>query len=629
MKLQVPFIQLPITFDARALQAEIESIDEGAWRGRTAREDGNSALTLITAGGDASDDALSGEMRATPWLQQLSYTRQVLASLGATLGRARLMRLNGQAEVKAHVDINYYWRERMRVHIPIVTTPEVRFQCGEGETHMGAGECWIFDTWRRHRVVNGGMAQRVHLVVDTVGGEHFWELLVRGRSPGHALKVPWAPDHVAPAPEARHELSFECFNVPVVMSPWELREHIVFLLGEAVGDSRLPAIQQALLRFARNWHALWSAFGAAARGRTHYQALLDRATCELEGLGIGRIGLKNEIGLWHALRSHVFDMALASEEGLGQQDVHGQAPSSRGGNVAVPGPGPGDQGRGHARPVIEPRFHAPIFIVSPPRSGSTLLFETLVQSPDIVSLGDEGHRVVEGMEGLAPFQRDFHSNRLLAADASEEVCRQLRLRFAQGLRDREGRAPQDGPLRMLEKTPKNSLRVPFLARAFPDARFIYLHRELGQVLGSMIDGWESGRFVMYPDLPGWKGLPWSFLLTPNWRGLIGRELGDVVAGQWASTTQTLLDDLEALPPDRWIGLDHDRFLADPEGETGRLCAFSQIGWDRELGQTLPLSRYTLTPPSVGKWRRHASRIEPSLERLRSLTDRASQASLHG
>ena len=46
-------------------------------------------------------------------------------------------------------------------------------------------------------------------------------------------------------------------------------------------------------------------------------------------------------------------------------------------------------------------------------------------------------------------------------------------------------------VRMLEKTPKNSLRVPFLARVFPEARFIYLYRDPRQVLSSMIEAWTT------------------------------------------------------------------------------------------------------------------------------------------
>ena len=122
---------------------------------------------------------------------------QVLEALGVTLGRSRLMRLSGQAEVRAHVDINYYWRERMRVHVPIVTTPSVRFQCGEGEINMAEGECWIFDTWREHKVENDASRSRIHLVVDTVGGIRFWDLVEKGR-PHDAPVDGWMPRHVVP-----------------------------------------------------------------------------------------------------------------------------------------------------------------------------------------------------------------------------------------------------------------------------------------------------------------------------------------------------------------------------------------------------------------------------------------------
>src|SRR3546814_8582968 len=98
---------------------------------------------------------------------------------------------------------------------------------------------------------------------------------------------------------------------------------------------------------------------------------------------------------------------------------------------------------------------------------------------------------------------------------------------------------------MLEKTPKNALRIPLLHKVFPDARFIYLHRDPRQVLGSMLDGWQSGGFRMYSALPGWQGPAWSFLLVPGWRELSGKPLEDIVAAQWARTSQVLLDDLDA------------------------------------------------------------------------------------
>src|SRR3546814_8593623 len=117
---------------------------------------------------------------------------------------------------------------------------------------------------------------------------------------------------------------------------------------------------------------------------------------------------------------------------------------------------------------------------------------------------------------------------------------------------------------------------------------------------------------------GGAGTWGSFLLGPGWRELSGKPLEDIGAAQWARTSQVLLDDLDALPADRWTGLDYDRFLADPQGEIVRLCQWAGFAWDRELGDTLPLSRYTLTAPGAAKWRRHAAPIEPRLAALQPI-----------
>ena len=97
MKLQVPFVQLPIMFDAQRMADEIEALDPKFWRGRTSRDDGNSALTLITTHGDPNSDALSGPMRPTPAFLQWPFIVLFLAEAGASWGRTWLMRLSVSA----------------------------------------------------------------------------------------------------------------------------------------------------------------------------------------------------------------------------------------------------------------------------------------------------------------------------------------------------------------------------------------------------------------------------------------------------------------------------------------------------------------------------------------------------
>lgn len=254
------------------------------------------------------------------------------------------------------------------------------------------------------------------------------------------------------------------------------------------------------------------------------------------------------------------------------------------------------------------RFDRPVLIVSTPRSGSTLLFGTLAQAPGLYTIGQESHWVIEDTADFNPARRGWTSNRLVADDATAGPVEDLARAFYTGLRNRDGASP-GGSARMLEKTPKNALRIPFFAAAFGQSSFVYLYREVRETLASMIEAWGSGAFRTYPQLPGWTGLPWSLLLVPGWCDLIGRPLPVIVAHQWAITTNLMIDDLEALDPGRVKTITYDALIADPQEAIVRLAESLDIVWDRQLGNQLPLSKVTVSPPRKGKWRRLEGEIE--------------------
>ena len=608
MKLPVPFIQLPLQFDAAALAAEIGALGPGAWMPHPEGFAGNSALPVIAAHGDPESNAIVGPMRPTPHLLRCPQLMHVLATIGAVWGRSRLMRLSGNAEVTAHVDTNYYWRERMRVHVPIVTQPTVRFVCGEAELNMRPGECWIFDTWRLHNVINAAEDERIHLVADTVGGARFWEHVNRGCSP----QVPvagWRPQVVAAAPAAVESIEFESVNVPTVMTPWEVRAHVDFLLADAQPHPQVAGTQQLCSLFARDWHALWSRFGEAREGWPHYRARLDEFTQQLRQYS-DRILLKNQAEFLQAVTLMLLRVALAD-----------RPMPARGDEYRTPMPTGDAAGPAAAAGAVE-AFERPVFIVSPPRSGSSLLFETLAQAPGVFTIGGESHAIFEGLPELNIAAHGYASNRLDVGAATPETSGAVRERFARRLVDRDGKPPRRPPVRLLEKTPKNALRVPFILRTFPQAEFVYLYRDVRETLASMIDAWDSGRFVTYPELPGWSGPPWSLLLVPGWRDLAGKALHEIVAAQWAATTQTLLDDLESLPSERVIVARYDALLADPDAQIRRLCGALGFDWDRALDASLPLSKHTLSAPAPDKWRRHEAAIDSVLPGLAGLIERA-------
>lgn len=267
------------------------------------------------------------------------------------------------------------------------------------------------------------------------------------------------------------------------------------------------------------------------------------------------------------------------------------------------------------------RFDRPIFIVSTPRSGSTLLFETLEAAPALYTTGNESHRLIESVPGLSPSDHGWLSNRLVAADATPQAAEQLAAGFLQCLKDRDGRPPGQH-FRMLEKTPKNALRIPFFDAAFSDAQFIFLHRDVRQTLSSMIEAWLSGRFRTYPRLDGWNGHPWSLLLVPGWRDLAGQDLPRVVANQWAITMNQLLDDLESIPDHRKRAISYDSFLDSPGAVIPLLAESLDLGWDRPLAGQLPLSKTTVSRPDREKWRQIEDVIQPLLPIVANADQRA-------
>ena len=282
--------------------------------------------------------------------------------------------------------------------------------------------------------------------------------------------------------------------------------------------------------------------------------------------------------------------------------------------------------------VFDSLFDRPIIILAAPRSGSTLLFETLSEAPGIWTVGGESHHFIEGIRPLNPMSGKVESNRLDASHATERTVGLLRQRFAARLRDRDGhelaRQPEISSLRFLEKTPKNALRQPFLEKVFPGALYVYLYRDPRPNISSMMEAWKSPRWITYPRLRGWRGLPWSLLLPPGWQALSGRPLAEICAFQWAAANRIILDDLEVLPDDRWIACDYSDLTERTESTIGEICRFAGVEIDRRLHQrisgALPHSRYTHTPPEPDKWRRNEEQILPVLASVEGVRKRCEQ-----
>jgi hypothetical protein len=302
MRLAEPFLKLPIRFDADALEREVRALPASAWVPHATGFPGNEAVRLISVGGEPTDD-FNGPMAPTPHLRACPYIAEIMGELDGVWGRSRLMGLGAGAEVPMHVDSHYYWRTHWRIHIPVITNPAVTFSCGPDSVHMAAGECWMFDSFRWHRVQNGGSERRVHLVLDTVGSERLSELMAAARSGAEAR--PFAPGDGSGAP-----LRFERTNFPKVMSPWEIRQHVAFLAANSPPHPLVETVFQRLDAFMDAWSVAWAQYGEDDEGLPAYRELIERVKEDLTTIGGGRLLLNNRLQLYLALENLIFVSAL-------------------------------------------------------------------------------------------------------------------------------------------------------------------------------------------------------------------------------------------------------------------------------------------------------------------------------
>ena len=266
-----------------------------------------------------------------------------------------------------------------------------------------------------------------------------------------------------------------------------------------------------------------------------------------------------------------------------------------------------------------PNFDQPIFIVSTPRAGSTLLFEILSQFPELWTVGRESHDIMEAIPEVHPAFKNYSSNRLTEADALPHVNLALRDGFVRQLRDRAKAAylnlqvkQRPHKIRFLEKTPKNALRIPFLKAIFPDALFIFLYREPKGNISSMIEGWQTKRFIAHAQPPGWQKKNWSFLLIPGWQSLQNCSIAEITAHQWKITNSCIWNDLQYLPSSSWCLLRYQDLVEEPKKVVREISKFAGLSWDaqieKKLSQSLPNSAETISQPSPNKWLQHERQI---------------------
>ncbi|HZS47260.1 MAG TPA: aspartyl/asparaginyl beta-hydroxylase domain-containing protein [Blastocatellia bacterium] len=168
------FWKLSLSFDASSLKEDVEKLGTEDWiqHFNTGYHDGGWDGIALRAIKDNRQSLYTGNNRGnqlsdTHSLQVCPYFQSVLGAFKCRISSARILRLKANSSIREHRDYNIGFDcGVIRIHIPIVTNPDVEFYLDGKQIIMNEGECWYLDISRPHRVNNLGKTDRLHLVLD-------------------------------------------------------------------------------------------------------------------------------------------------------------------------------------------------------------------------------------------------------------------------------------------------------------------------------------------------------------------------------------------------------------------------------------------------------------------------------
>lgn len=226
----------------------------------------------------------------------------------------------------------------------------------------------------------------------------------------------------------------------------------------------------------------------------------------------------------------------------------------------------------------------PIIILGAPRSGTTFLGDVLSQHPQLYYMIEPN-----------PMWKRFVRNKsdLVPLIGNDSAVTRTRESFNSALM-------RSGKLRLLEKTPQNCLRFPFVHAVFPDAKFIHIIRNGEESTFSIAKFWETNtrgftgvrigqrlkemnlRQAPYYAgqlikrlLPAGKGprVLWGPIL-PGMDGLV-KELSipEVAALQWRTCVELACHYGRSLPQDQYMELKLEDWGPN---EMQRIIEFSEL-----------------------------------------------------
>jgi hypothetical protein len=212
--------------------------------------------------------------------------------------------------------------------------------------------------------------------------------------------------------------------------------------------------------------------------------------------------------------------------------------------------------------VTAGRRESPAFIIGCPRSGTSILGEAIAKHPRVAYL-------FEDTSVSRTIQEGRPDHRLGKSDATPELLESFRRAMLEAARDLGGDV-------LVEKNPRHVIRIPFLAAAFPAARFIHIIR----------DGRDVAASLMFRN----RGPRWGHVEIPGWKAILEAhpEANHIrCAIQWRDTVRLAREDARVLPAGSYIEIRYEDLLREPARVVTETLGFIGLELHPEVQAFLP------------------------------------------
>ena len=244
----------------------------------------------------------------------------------------------------------------------------------------------------------------------------------------------------------------------------------------------------------------------------------------------------------------------------------------------------------------------PIFVVGCSRAGTTLIYKTLSQSAHLGSLNKETH---DFWAELHPLTERFWNSHAIEPTFASSIDKSKVSKYFY---------TQTGQIRIVDKNNQNGLSIPYLYQLFPDAHFIFIKRNAGDNIDSLIHGWgKSNEFATWSKdltetiaIEQGKYQQWCFFLAEGWRHLKKASIEQVCAFQYRTMNEAILAAKTLIPQHQWHEVAYETLINQPVLEFEKLFQACNLPFDEAMknhcAAVLETPYNTFSEIRVDKWK---------------------------